>query len=710
MIGSGGAQFELLESVLGASTAIVSEENLPRGELKPGVHLNLFLESLTTAGNWLCRTWAPQDNPWLNGRRPRPGEIVSGSIVRFINDWMAVANIAIDGTHIEALLPSQNLPSRGPLSHHLSVGDRIRAEVETVEIDRLRCRLDVSAWRRTTNQAAEEENRRYKKAMAGNAPPRPPERPPRGEILAGRRILVVDDDKRLCQSLVNWLGYLGAKTGQAQTSASAATVVSQLQPTHILVDYDLGGLENFPSLAKAFAKTTAKVAIFTGSPDLARDDASRLGWGLLEKPADLMSICAWIDGSVAPETTTAPRPARSRSGHWSVDVQTQAITREAGDLLERLCQRHQCVAALWLVQEREDVFDLGAQTKQIDEKLAHTILADLPRSVVNNAISQQKPTAGVVPGNDPLQPLMAQLGLRTPHYVAIPVLKLGLQPRVIVFLRNSPPDSAVVENLAGRADHFELLIRAIQQATHSEQVETFATQGRIAAGTVHEMRNAMQIFESGVGELNAAIAAGDLAQAKAASGLLAEDMERLRRSIGSSLELVKAQRRDRLNVDRVVEGIVERMRRIAHDFHQDHPVTILFEPSGTRVVTAISPAPLEQALVNLIENAIGFLPRRDWAQIKVRVVICEDDLTMPIHVEVIDNGPGLGASQFNRLFEPRVTSKNKLGTGLGLYVSRNLLADSGGALDLVETSRWGGAHFRIRLPAILDAMDDEVRG
>jgi signal transduction histidine kinase len=80
----------------------------------------------------------------------------------------------------------------------------------------------------------------------------------------------------------------------------------------------------------------------------------------------------------------------------------------------------------------------------------------------------------------------------------------------------------------------------------------------------------------------------------------------------------------------------------------------------------------------------------------------------PIQINVIDNGRGLTADQESRLFEPRVTAKKQLGTGLGLYVSRNLLRMAGGDLCLSNTARWGGAHFRIVLPAMLGAMDDEA--
>jgi signal transduction histidine kinase len=126
-------------------------------------------------------------------------------------------------------------------------------------------------------------------------------------------------------------------------------------------------------------------------------------------------------------------------------------------------------------------------------------------------------------------------------------------------------------------------------------------------------------------------------------------------------------------------------------------------------VTTISPVPLEQALINLLGNALSFIRDDKSSQIKVCVKINPLDPETPIHIDVSDNGPGMSANQIRRLFEPRSSTKGKSGTGLGLYVSRNLLQVAGGALELRETARWGGTTFRIRLPVTFGPMDDALK-
>lgn len=69
-----------------------------------------------------------------------------------------------------------------------------------------------------------------------------------------------------------------------------------------------------------------------------------------------------------------------------------------------------------------------------------------------------------------------------------------------------------------------------------------------------------------------------------------------------------------------------------------------------------------------------------------------------VFVEIEDSGPGLSESIRGRLFEPFVTTKPE-GTGLGLYLSRRVVQEHGGRLEM-GTGSLGGALFRVVLPAV----------
>ena len=67
-------------------------------------------------------------------------------------------------------------------------------------------------------------------------------------------------------------------------------------------------------------------------------------------------------------------------------------------------------------------------------------------------------------------------------------------------------------------------------------------------------------------------------------------------------------------------------------------------------------------------------------------------------IRIEDDGPGIPPRLSERLFEPFVSGKASEGTGLGLTISRELAANHGGELRLLQTGP-DGTTFEVRLPA-----------
>ena len=107
---------------------------------------------------------------------------------------------------------------------------------------------------------------------------------------------------------------------------------------------------------------------------------------------------------------------------------------------------------------------------------------------------------------------------------------------------------------------------------------------------------------------------------------------------------------------------------------------------------------LGQVFLNLFTNAIHALPERAGDDHEVRVT-ASADAKGDLVVEVTDTGTGIPAHALPHLFEPYFSTKPVgQGTGLGLTISRNILAAHGGTIDV--TSEPGrGSTFRLLLPA-----------
>jgi two-component system NtrC family sensor kinase len=98
---------------------------------------------------------------------------------------------------------------------------------------------------------------------------------------------------------------------------------------------------------------------------------------------------------------------------------------------------------------------------------------------------------------------------------------------------------------------------------------------------------------------------------------------------------------------------------------------------------------LVQVFLNLILNAVDATAR--GGRIDIRAERGADAVSVTVH----DDGPGIAPEHAPRLFQPYFTTK-KYGTGLGLFVTRKLLADHGGTVECTSAPGRGTA-FRVCL-------------
>jgi PAS domain S-box-containing protein len=109
---------------------------------------------------------------------------------------------------------------------------------------------------------------------------------------------------------------------------------------------------------------------------------------------------------------------------------------------------------------------------------------------------------------------------------------------------------------------------------------------------------------------------------------------------------------------------------------------------------------LRQVFMNLIGNAVDAMPQ--GGRLLVRIRPAADTLTAApmVRITIADTGTGMDRTTLKRLFEPFYTTKGASGTGLGLWVSAEIIRKHAGGIQVRSSQVPGraGTNFVLRLP------------
>ncbi|MGF1482823.1 MAG: GAF domain-containing protein [Opitutales bacterium] len=147
------------------------------------------------------------------------------------------------------------------------------------------------------------------------------------------------------------------------------------------------------------------------------------------------------------------------------------------------------------------------------------------------------------------------------------------------------------------------------------------------------------------------------------------------------------------------QAIEETLRLVRLKLEQSK-VELSFEPFPQPIIVEGNKGQIQQALLNLILNAVQAMPEGGKIEIAVdRGQRGEPEKAVGL-VSVRDTGPGVPAHLRERIFESFLTSR-KEGTGLGLALVKRILKSHRGDVELAEASEESaGATFRFWLPCV----------
>ncbi|MEJ2089026.1 MAG: HAMP domain-containing sensor histidine kinase, partial [Gammaproteobacteria bacterium] len=213
-----------------------------------------------------------------------------------------------------------------------------------------------------------------------------------------------------------------------------------------------------------------------------------------------------------------------------------------------------------------------------------------------------------------------------------------------------------------------------------------AALGRLSASIAHEIRNPLSAVSHAAQLLSESqnIDQGDARL----TDIIHSHCQRMNSVIENVLEMSRRNPPSPVKLD--LGDFLDEFKTDFVESVGDAIIEIDVKPRDTEV--RVDKSQLSQALTNLVDNGIRY-SREAGKQPLVRLEGGIDPRTDRPYLNVVDQGPGVPDDQLSKLFEPFFTTA-KSGTGLGLYISRELCEANQARLNY-EPREAGGSCFRI---------------
>ena len=231
-----------------------------------------------------------------------------------------------------------------------------------------------------------------------------------------------------------------------------------------------------------------------------------------------------------------------------------------------------------------------------------------------------------------------------------------------------------------------IFIEDATQITQRVQQLKLASLGRLTASIAHEIRNPLGAISH---------ASQLLAESEHITGgdkRLLEIIEQHCRRMNGIVENVLSVSRRQPSYPELL-NLSEWIVRFRAEYLEISatPVRIALELTDKKMDVRFDPQQLHQVVSNLVMNGLRYSTLQSGFP-HIRLVSGHQDSNQLPYLDIIDDGPGIPASLLEHLFEPFYTTE-ATGTGLGLYLSREICEANQARLDYITGK--SGACFRI---------------
>ncbi|MDR3298857.1 MAG: PAS domain-containing protein [Candidatus Accumulibacter sp.] len=339
-------------------------------------------------------------------------------------------------------------------------------------------------------------------------------------------------------------------------------------------------------------------------------------------------------------------------------IANEELARKRGEAL-----RNQIIVSQHVIEEMQDgvlVLDRAGQIKQHNPRIGQLLGLGNPEERKLSSYSTELATGFRN---------WSERGGDVPVLIRAPASGIHLRVRFIATESSEGDVLVLIEDLG----------RLQEQARQLK----LAALGRLTANIAHEIRNPLSAIKH----------AGELMREESTSPphdrllrIVLDNTRRVERIVSDVLELGRRDRIHRESID-----LRQSLPLFVEEFVFKEGVSagvVRVEISG-RAVIVFDRSHLHRILWNLVGNALRH-SRRENGSVRLRV----QERERHIDLHVIDDGDGVSETHREQIFEPFFTTHSR-GTGLGLYIARELCDANDAQLELLDNPDQPGADFCI---------------
>jgi signal transduction histidine kinase/CheY-like chemotaxis protein len=256
-------------------------------------------------------------------------------------------------------------------------------------------------------------------------------------------------------------------------------------------------------------------------------------------------------------------------------------------------------------------------------------------------------------------------------------------------------NTAPILNTAGR---IEQVMEMSTNITEIRQLEDrLSSLGLMVSSISHGIKGILTGLDGGLYLLSSGLSKHEPGKTAEGLEIVGQMVDRIRDMVLNILYYAKDRALDwkRINANQFAADLIamvqSRFQNQSIEFEQRIGTSLgEFEVDATVAITA---------LTNIIENAIEACVE-DPSGRSHRIIFGVDQDDKNIIFDIRDNGVGMDDEIRENIFNLFYSSKGKKGTGLGLFITRNIIQQHGGTIE-VDSSFGQGTHFRVIMPKIL---------